>query len=380
MPDRGRGISPLFFLVPAMAALLAALWSGLVRLGWVWPVPQQTWVLLHGPLMVCGFLGTVIGVERAVALGKRWTFIGPLFTAAGAVAMLAGAPGMAGALLITAGSVHLLFVFAAIARIHAAPYTAVMAAGALMWAVGNAMWLAGRPIPLAVFWWAGFLVLTIVGERLELGRVLPIAPRIRLLLYAACVVFAGGLLVSLLHYDAGVRIAGLGWLWMAMWLLLFDVARRTVKTSGLTRFIAVCLISGYGWLAVAGVLAIAYGAVLAGFIYDVLLHAVFVGFVISMIFGHAPVIFPAVTGRAIAYSPLFYSHLALLHVSLLARAAGDLAWNLPLRKWGGLMNAVAILLFIALTLVKGRKRGQSFIHDVKNKGLTPFGFSRGSAV
>lgn len=350
MADRLRPISPPLFLVPAMAALLAAMWSGQVRLGWVWPVPQRAWVLLHGPLMICGFLGTVIGVERAVALGKRWTFVGPFLTAAGAVTMLLGAPGVFGPLLVTAGSAHLLVVFGAIARIHAAAYTAVMAAGALMWAVGNAMWLAGRPIPLVVFWWAGFLILTIVGERLELGRVLPIAPRIRLLLYAACGIFAAGLFVSLFRYDAGVRIAGAGWLGMAVWLLLFDVARRTVKTSGLTRFIAVCLISGYGWLALAGVLAIAHGAVLAGFVYDVLLHAVFVGFVISMIFGHAPVIFPAVTGRAIAYSPLFYSHLALLHVSLLARAAGDLAGHLPLRKWGGLMNAVAILLFIALTL------------------------------
>ena len=51
-----------------LLALLTALWGGLVRLGWAWPLPWPTLFIAHGPLMVCGFLGTLIGVERAVAL------------------------------------------------------------------------------------------------------------------------------------------------------------------------------------------------------------------------------------------------------------------------------------------------------------------------
>ena len=39
------------------------------------------------------------------------------------------------------------------------------------------------------------------------------------------------------------------------WLLLFDVARRTVHADGLTRYIAVCLLAGHGWLVVSGALA-----------------------------------------------------------------------------------------------------------------------------
>ena len=57
-----------------MLALLTALWSGLVRLGWAWPLLWPTLFMAHGPLMVCGFLGTLIGVERAVALGA----VGPM--------------------------------------------------------------------------------------------------------------------------------------------------------------------------------------------------------------------------------------------------------------------------------------------------------------
>ena len=41
---------------------------------------------------------------------------------------------------------------------------------------------------------------------------------------------------------------------LAVWLFRYDIARRTVLQSGLTRFIALCLLAGYGWLAVGGVL------------------------------------------------------------------------------------------------------------------------------
>ena len=35
--------------------------------------------------------------------------------------------------------------------------------------------------------------------------------------------------------------------------------------------------------------------------HDALLHAPFLGFVMAMIFGHAPVVFPALTGRPLPY-------------------------------------------------------------------------------
>ena len=35
-----------------MLALLTALWGGLVRLGWAWPLPWPTLAIAQGPLMV----------------------------------------------------------------------------------------------------------------------------------------------------------------------------------------------------------------------------------------------------------------------------------------------------------------------------------------
>jgi hypothetical protein len=74
-----------------------------------------------------------------------------------------------------------------------------------------------------------------------------------------------------------------------------------------------------------------------------------VGFVFAMIFGHAPIIFPAVLGVAVPFHAFFYAHLVLLHLSLVLRVAGDLALWWPGRQWGGLLNVVAILLFFANT-------------------------------
>jgi hypothetical protein len=123
-----------------------------------------------------------------------------------------------------------------------------------------------------------------------------------------------------------------------------------VRKTGLPRFIAVCLLSGYVWLAAGGLMALVFGGVAAGPRYDAMLHAIFLGFVFSLIFGHAPIVFPAVLGVPLAYHPSFYAPLALLQLSLALRVVGDLSLWWAGRQWGGLLNAVAILLFLLNTM------------------------------
>ncbi|MBI3626064.1 MAG: hypothetical protein HY215_07965, partial [Candidatus Rokubacteria bacterium] len=48
--------------------------------------------------------------------------------------------------------------------------------------------------------------------------------------------------------------------------------------------------------------------------------------------------------------PAFYAHWALLHLSLLLRVGADLAGWTPGQKWGGLGNALAIILFLGNTI------------------------------
>ncbi len=338
-----------------MLALLAAMWAGLLRMGWAWPLLQPALPMAHGPLMISGFLGTVIGVERAIALNRRWMYFGPLLSGLGGLALIIGLPAPVGALLVLLGSATLVLIFGVIVKIETAPYTLTMALGALLWLAGNGLWLTGRPIYTVVYWWTGFVVLTIAGERLELGRILRHSKGVQTLFAATVGLYVIGLVASLGNFDIGVRTGSAATIILAVWLFRFDVARYTVKKSGLTRFIAICLLSGYGWLGLGGALGMLYGGVTAGFQYDAILHSVYIGFVMAMIFGHAPIIFPAVLGRAIPFAGRFYFHLILLNVSLLLRLAGDLAFQPAGRQWGGLLNVAAILWFIANTALSVQK-------------------------
>jgi hypothetical protein len=342
-------------LALGMVTLLAALWAGLQRLGFPLPGAADL-AMLHGPLIVSGFLGTVIGLERAVALARAWAYAAPIAAGLGAVGLIVGIPGWPGAALMSVASLVALAGYLALLRRQRALHTLVMAGGALAWLGGNVLWLAGWPVPLVVGLWIGFLLLTIVGERLELNRLLPPSPWTRQSFLIGLGVFVLGMLVTVAAPDPGTRLMGAGMIALTAWLLHFDVAKRTVRQTGLTRFIAVCLLAGYFWLGVGGVLLLVTGHAFAGPVYDAALHAVFVGFVFSMIFGHAPIIFPSILGVVIEYRPRFYAHVAILHVTLAVRVAGDLGGWMALREWGGLLNVLAILLFLANTVSSVRLR------------------------
>jgi hypothetical protein len=341
----------------SLLLLLAAIWAGLVRLGWRWPAMLPALPLSHGPLMVSGFLGTLIGLERAIAIRARWAYLAPSATALGALLLILGVGGSLGAVLITLGSLVFLLVFIFILRQHLALYTVTMTLGALVWLGGNLFWLSGWPIYRVVLWWAGFLILTISGERLELARLLSLSRAKNAAFVGSIAVFMSGLVISMLNFDLGTRLAGLGMVFISIWLLRNDIARHTVKKSGLPRYSAVCLLSGYVWLVVAGLIGLGFGGMVAGMRYDAFLHAIFLGFVFSMLFAHAPIIFPAIIGGPVPYSPFFYVFLILLQVSLLGRLAADLAGLWQFRLWFGLLNGVALTLFIGSMLVlvvKGR--------------------------
>jgi hypothetical protein len=163
---------------------------------------------------------------------------------------------------------------------------------------------------------------------------------------------------SFAAHAAAMRGAGALWLAIALWLLRYDLARRSLRRAGLPRFMAVSLLSGYAWLAFAGAAALAAGLPAAGPLTDAVLHAFFLGFVVAMIFGHAPVIFPAVLGLPIPFSRRFYLHLGLLHAGLAVRIAGDLLGEAALRQTGGVANALALLLFFAQTAAAALARRQ----------------------
>lgn len=343
---------PLMLL--GMLSLAAGLWTGISRLGWEIHELREGLLALHGPLMICGFLGTVIGLERAVALERPWTYIAPFLSGTGSFLIVLTEHEALGRLLITAGSLFFMIVFIAILRKQFAAFTVTMAIGALLWLIGNIFWLAGYPVYLVVFWWAGYLILTIAGERLDLSRLLSPSKSSYTIFFASVAVFLFGVVISMFLPETGIRLIGFGIAALTIWLVMHDIATKTVRMQGLTRFTAVCLLSGYFWLGVSGLFAIFTGSLIGGTpVYDATLHALFLGFVLAMIFGHAPIIFPAVLQVPIIYTPLFYLHLVLLELSLIVRVAGDLSGVVSAVKWGGLINVAALVLFLASTATAG---------------------------
>jgi len=350
----GPAMSPprLGLLGLAGAALLAGLTGALVLLGLSMPADTARLAAAHGLLMTLGFLGTLIALERAVALDRRWGYLAPLAAGFGGVSLIAGLPVGISAVLLAVGGAVFVAMYVAFDRIERSLHTSVQAVGALAWPVAALLLVAGRPVSAVVPWLAAFLVLTIAGERLELSRLVRLSDRVRHAFIGATAMFSAGVVATLVAPDAGMRLAGAGLLALAAWLARNDVARRTVRTPGVTRFVALSLLAGYAWLAVAGAFWLTFGSTGGGPAFDTMLHAIFLGFVISMVFGHAPVILPAVLRTPLPYHPGFYAHLGLLHAGLLLRiVGGDMLGSTVAWQAGGLLNVSALLLFVVSSMV-----------------------------
>lgn len=323
------------------ACLVAGVLGGLARLGL--PIALPMAAANHGALMTGGFLGTVVSLERAIALGKPFAFGAPLAAGLGAVLLLLGARA-AGLVLELFAPLFLIAASVDILRRQVQAHLVVLLVAALAWAVGNAMNLAGMAPNVSAAWWFAFLVLTIAAERLEMTRLMKRRPIAAPLFHGSVALVLAGALASVFDAAVGGVVFGVGLVALAAWLAVFDIARRTVRTEGFARYAAVALLAGYAWLAVAG---FAWGAMAAvdPAWRDTALHALGLGFVFSMILAHAPVVVPVVTRRRMRYVAFFYVPLALLHASLLVRLAAG-AGDAGLRQWGGILNAVTLLVFV----------------------------------
>jgi len=350
---RAARVSPLggCLLVGVALALVGGIAGGLLRVGLVLPATADAaWLanaaVFHAALMIGGFLGTVIGIERAVAVRLRIAFAAPLASAAGAICLLLGRT-EAGAWFGVAAAVVFVGVSAVVVARQLAAHTVLLLVGAAAWLIGNLLFALGVGRAASLPWWFAFLVITIAAERLEMTRLMRHGRGAGLSLFAVLAAMLVGATWFASSPAAGGLLFGLALTLLAAWLGVFDIARRTVRAHGLSRFMAIALLGGYAWLAVAGLawIGMAYGWPLR----DTALHALGLGFVVSMMMGHAPVILPAIARVKLAFGPWFYAPLLLLHVSLILRLGFGGA-HFTARATGAALNAAAIALF-AITLV-----------------------------
>jgi len=354
--SRAEAARPAFARLPLLAAglgsLLVGALAGLLRAGVALPGATVAPIAMHGPIMIGAFLGTVICLERAVALGTAWGYAAPALSAVAALGLWLHVPAQWCALVQLAAGVFLVVATWRLHRRQPATHTSVLLIGAAHWPLGTLVWLGSGDPGAATVPWTGFLVLTIAAERLELSRFMPRAPgALRGFVIAVALCVAAAAVAVPMRRGAEI-LFGAGCVALAIWLARNDVARRTAALAGLAGYIGRCLLSGYVWLAAGGLLLLA-GLVVPGapLLRDAALHALLLGFVISMVLGHAPVILPAVLRVRIDYHPSFYLPLALLHLSLLVRVAGDLVGDAQWRAHGSAGNALALAAFLATTVL-----------------------------
>lgn len=346
-PGTRRGVSKrLFWMLPAGLALLAGLDAGLLLMGLPAPVSARRLPAVHGALLVLGFVATLVSLERATALGRRSGFIAPALLGLGAILLITDpVPLVAAKAVLAAGLTAFTLVYVPLWRRQYDASTLTQLLGTVLALAGVLLWIGGAPFSRTVPWLIGFLVLTIAAERVELGRI-TMGPNAgsRLLLHAWAL--TASLVVGLVLENVGAVLLGVVLISLVAWLVKHDIARRTIRATGVTRYMAACILAGYVWLALAGVLLL-FGFPEAQPFYDSIVHAVFLGYTISMIMAHATTILPAVLGISLPYRAFFWVPAALLQVALVVRIVPGNAFGVrEAWHWGGGLGVAALLLFV----------------------------------
>jgi hypothetical protein len=341
----------------ALITMLTGMYIGFIRIGWAFPAPLSLPIPHHGILMAGSFLGTLISVERVYTLKNRLVWLIPILMISSLVFILLQQNQVAFGVLLM-GSIGYLMICIQNFRTYKLKGDALLLIGAFFQIVAFTTFILTHSYPISFAGWLLFFLLTIVGERLNLTRFLPVSQKAAIELY----IWFGVLIVSSFLYHFGFALGVNLCLWgIAQWLFRNDIALINIKRDGHYQFLGAALIGAYIWLFITGSLGLIKSD--NPWLYDALLHAFFVGFVLSMVLAHAPVIFPGLLQiKQRPFHPFMYVWLIALHISLFLRIYGDLSENYELRKLGGLLNGISFvgyLLTIAVLIISTRIQEKS---------------------
>ena len=90
------------FLFLALISLLAGLATGLNRMGWDLNIVRTS--LHHGAIMVGGFLGTLISLEKIIPLKNRSLYLIPVLSGMSVIFFFCGMPRLSFSLLLLASA------------------------------------------------------------------------------------------------------------------------------------------------------------------------------------------------------------------------------------------------------------------------------------
>ncbi|WP_297336142.1 hypothetical protein [Algoriphagus sp.] len=333
---------PALLFPLALIGLLSGISGGFIRVG---STLTNFGAAAHGLYWVGGFLGTLISIERAMVMKHKGWLLVPFTSGISSLFFLLGLTALGYGLLLLA-SVGLILVMHLQAVKHPKIHTFLLYGGSVLWFLGNFMAFKQGLIAAGATWWMGFLLFTILGERLELSEFLPVKRPIKNLLLAFLAVFLLGLILP--FHGIGPYLMGWSAIFIAAWLFRYDMAKRSVRKGKQFNYIGFGLLVGYAWLLLFGLILLFIPS--HPLYYDLLLHSFFLGFVFSMIWAHAPIIFPLIFG--IKESPfhfILWIPWAIFQVSLMGRIlSSSMSW-IEARREFALLNGLSILL-IFLTM------------------------------
>ncbi len=325
-----------------LLALVTGVIGGWIRLGWSIDLLPSSY--LHGLLMTGAFLGTLITLERTVSMPSNWWRAFPAISALSTIFFLSGNKELGIAALMV-GNVGLLAVYILMMAKHKDAYWYMLLAGGTCWLLGNIVLLKVGLIAAASTWWMGFIFLTIVGERLELTRYLNVPKWAKTLLW----VFAAMLVVGIalpFHSTYGKQLMGAASIGAALWLMKYDMARIGIRKQGFHRYVATGLLVGYGWLLLNGLMVFLIPN--HPLFYGLYLHTFFLGFAFSMIWAHAPIIFPAILKTSERpFHPILWVIWGLFQITLIGRIYFAWMEDIAMRKLLGGANGIVILMMFA---------------------------------
>ena len=348
-------------LLCGATALIVGICTGLVRLGLDAPLAALS--EYHGPLLICGLFGTLTSLERAAMSHRRLDYAGPVLCAGGTVLILCGAAA-AGAVLYMLAAAAVSAATLRSVLIRKTLFATALAASAMSWLAGNVVWFYSASVPSAAGWWLAFLVFVIGGERLEFGGPGPKGYSFVLLFWASVAFMAAGGWITIAE-PAGALASGIGLILSGIWMMGNDMTLCRLRHRGKARFLIVNLAAGYAWLTAGGLIQLMSAPGTNAFTYDMTIHAVVIGFALSMVFGHALLVFPSILRIQLAFSRKLYVPLILLHAALVLRITGGLMeWN-EARMLSGPMTALALAAFAAIVALGTLRMGRALTQQAR---------------
>lgn len=340
-------------LLTGILILFIGLYAGLLRLNL--PLPGNL-AVFHGPLMVCGFLGVLIGLERAARHGGLWSFLVPVSAAGGALCLWFAQISWALYCWLFSVILH-VFVFL---RIHwplQGATHSLSLSGLWAWFSALIFWFGGQSIRLVSLVLLLFPVLTILAERWPMALRGPCAFILSNRLgHVLAVVFGFLIWVIFLWptYDLPWRFSGLLFMGTGLSILISLWKQQTSSSHGSWEgYFKGGLFLSYGWFILGGAWLFFYAqsALLEDPFYDVLIHSVGIGFILGNIFAYFPRVLTTLSGLELPFRTIFFFPLGLLHMGLGLRVLGKMGGTPWLWQLGGSLNVLAVLAFMGVVIL-----------------------------